>query len=82
MTTGIESPKQIESLFDDITYQKGSSIIRMMASFLGMENFKAGVTNYLNAHKYGNAEQDDLWKALNDVVAKVVTPSLTKVDGR
>jgi len=68
---GIESQREIEALFDSITYQKGSSIIRMMASFLGMEHFRAGVTDYLNAHKYGNAEQDDLWQALNNVVSKL-----------
>ena len=42
----------------------GSSIIRMMANFLGMETFKNGVSNYLKKHKYGNAKQDDLWDSL------------------
>ena len=42
----------------------GSSVIRMMANFLGKETFKRGVSNYLKANKFSNARQDDLWKAL------------------
>ncbi len=30
---------------------------RMMANFLGLEAFNAGITNYLNLHKFGNAKQ-------------------------
>ena len=43
---------------------QGSSVIRMMANFLGMETFKKGVSNYLAQNKFGNAQQDDLWEAL------------------
>lgn len=40
-------------------------IIRMMNSFLG-KSFQQGLSDYLVEHKYGNAAQDDLWKALTD----------------
>lgn len=36
----------------------------MMALFLGETVFREGVSDYLENHKYGNAEQDDLWRAL------------------
>jgi aminopeptidase N len=36
----------------------------MMNHFLGEETFKQGLTNYLEAHKFGNARQDDLWQNL------------------
>ena len=45
-------------------FRVGSSVIRMMANFLGTETFKKGVTNYLEQNKFGNAKQDDLWNAL------------------
>ena len=35
----------------------------MMHLFLG-DSFRLGVTKYLKKHRYGNAEQDDLWAAL------------------
>ena len=33
----------------------------MMANFLGVETFNKGITNYLHAYAYTNANQDDLW---------------------
>jgi aminopeptidase N len=36
----------------------------MMNHFLGEETLKRGLTNYLEAHKYRSARQDDLWDQL------------------
>ena len=36
----------------------------MMANFLGIDTFNKGVTNYLHANAYSNADQDDLWAFL------------------
>lgn len=62
----VTSPDQITELFDTITYSKGCSVIRMLNSYLGEKDFKAGVTKYLNMHKWGNAKNADLWKALSE----------------
>ncbi|XP_019878515.1 aminopeptidase N isoform X3 [Aethina tumida] len=66
----IGDPKEIDEIFDTISYKKGSSVIRMMMMFLGGEVLRKGVSNYLKEHEYGNAEQDDLWKALTDEAHK------------
>lgn len=63
----IGHPREIDQIFDTISYKKGSSIIRMMGLFLGEETLRKGVSNYLEKHKYCNAEQDDLWQSLTDV---------------
>jgi aminopeptidase N len=42
----------------------------MMNMFLGECTFKKGVSNYLKEHRYNNAEQDDLWKAMSDQAHK------------
>lgn len=60
----IGDPKEIDEIFDTISYKKGSSLIRMMGLFLGENVLRKGVSNYLEEHKFGNAEQDDLWSAL------------------
>lgn len=60
----IGDPSEISQIFDKISYEKGSSIIRMMQLFLGEDVFRNGVSNYLKMHKYGNAEQDNLWDSL------------------
>ncbi|XP_071548247.1 aminopeptidase N-like isoform X2 [Panulirus ornatus] len=51
---------------DKITYKKGSSVIRMMNHFLTEATFRKGLSNYLDAFKYDNAEQDDLWRHLTE----------------
>ncbi|XP_050688585.1 aminopeptidase N-like isoform X2 [Eriocheir sinensis] len=64
----VSTPDEINELFDGISYSKGASIIRMMFYFLTPENFRTGITNYLQEYKYTNAEQDDLWNSLTQVV--------------
>ena len=62
----VKHPDEINEIFDRISYGKGASIIRMMNHFLTEEAFLKGVTDYLNAYTYDNAEQNDLWSFLTD----------------
>ncbi|KAH9633023.1 hypothetical protein HF086_000383 [Spodoptera exigua] len=41
----IDDPKRISEIFDDISYQKGSTLIRMMTMFLGDEVFRKAINN-------------------------------------
>ncbi len=50
--------------FDSITYEKGLAVIRMLEAYVGEEDFRTGVRNYINAHRYGNARTEDLWAAV------------------
>ena len=38
------NPAEVKTLFDDISYHKGSSIVRMMNAFLSEKTFKKGLT--------------------------------------
>ena len=60
----VEDPAQIDEIFDMISYNKGSSIIRMLFSWLGEDAFRSGMNRYLNEKKHGNASTEDLWSAL------------------
>nr|XP_039269338.1 endoplasmic reticulum aminopeptidase 1-like [Styela clava] len=60
----VNSAIQIEELFDDITYKKGACLISMMISYLGEDNFYAGITDYLSKFAYSNANNKDLTKAV------------------
>lgn len=66
----IDNPNQIDTIFDVISYGKGSCILRMMHLFLGDKVFFGGVNNYLQKYKYNNAEQDNLWESLDEVAHK------------
>jgi aminopeptidase N len=60
------------SAFDDITYKKGQSFLRMLESFLGADVFRDGIRRYIAAHKFSNTTTADLWNALSEVSKKPV----------
>ncbi len=76
-THSIQQPVATEaeanSAFDDITYQKGQSFIRMLESFLGEDPFRDGIRRYMAAHKYSNTTTTDLWQALSEASGKPVS---------
>ena len=45
----VGNPEQINEIFDRISYDKGSSLIRMMDHYLTTDVFRQGLTNYLSA---------------------------------
>jgi aminopeptidase N len=59
--------------FDNITYDKGLAVIRMIEAYVGEDAFRAGVHNYLEAHKYGNSVTADLWSAVQAASGQPVT---------
>lgn len=64
----VESPAEIDSIFDGaIVYAKGSRMLVMVRSLLGDDQLRRGLKKYFEAHKYGNAQGDDLWSALGEV---------------
>lgn len=59
--------KEVEQVFDAISYNKGSTIVRMAQSVLGTVKFREGLQLYCKRHAYGNTETVDLWQAWSDV---------------
>ena len=62
----VHDPEEIEELFDEISYGKGASILRMIEAYIGSENFKKGVAQYLQKFRYSNASGQDLWSSLQE----------------
>mgnify|MGYP006188412863 CR=1 FL=1 len=56
--------------FDGITYGKGASVLKQLPYYLGEENFRQGVANYLRTHAYGNTELMDFTRALGNAANK------------
>jgi aminopeptidase N len=68
----IATETEASGAFDDITYKKGQSFLRMLESFLGQDVFRDGVRRYIAAHKYSNSTTADLWDALSEASKKPV----------
>lgn len=61
----VTHPDEVDQMFDAITYGKGSAVLHMLDEFMGVENFRKGVGDYLRKHSYGNTVTTDLWEGLD-----------------
>jgi aminopeptidase N len=68
----IANEAEANSAFDDITYKKGQSFIRMLESFLGEDVFRDGIRRYIAAHKLSNSTTADLWNSLAEASGKPI----------
>jgi aminopeptidase N len=69
----IQDILQAQGAFDDITYSKGASVIRMLEAYTGEDAWRDGVRRYIAAHAYGNAVTDDLWREIDAVSPRKIT---------
>jgi puromycin-sensitive aminopeptidase len=60
----VETPEQATELFDNITYRKGCAVMRMIETYLGEEQFRAGMRTYMQEFAESNATGADLWRHL------------------
>ncbi|MCI4357670.1 MAG: M1 family metallopeptidase [Thermoplasmata archaeon] len=72
----VERPEEIGQIFDEISYGKGSAVLRMIEAFVGPEAFRTGVSAYLKQHAYANASSADLWSALEVAAGRPLHPIL------
>jgi len=61
----VKSPDEIEQIFDEISYGKGASILRMIEAYVGEDAFQAGVREFLSSHTYSNATGNEFWNSLD-----------------
>ncbi len=73
----INDISEADSAFDQISYQKGGQIIRMVEDWLSPDMFRDGMRAYMKAHAYGNTTSADLWAALSHVSHKDVASVAT-----
>ncbi len=69
----VRHPREIDEIFDAVSYSKGASIIRMLADYIGDRAFQRGLQIYLKRHAYANASTKDLWRAFEQASGKKVS---------
>ncbi len=52
--------KEIDDVFDAVTYQKGSCILNMLRNYIGKDAFLQGLNIYLKNNAFRNAESTQL----------------------
>ncbi len=66
------SPADAEGMFDILTYEKGAAVVRMLEQYLGEDQFRSGIRQYLAEHSFGNTETTDLWDAIESATGEPV----------
>lgn len=60
----VESPADAEGMYDVLTYEKGASVVRMLEQYVGPDDFREGIRNYMRTHAFSNTVTSDLWQAI------------------
>lgn len=60
----VHTPEQIDEIFDQISYDKGGSVLHMLERYVGEKFFRQGLKSYIRKHAYKNATKHDLWRAI------------------
>ena len=68
----VETPEEINEVFDGIAYQKTAAVLHMVEQYVGPEAFRKGVASYLKKHAYANAAGEDFWSEVARVTGKPV----------
>ena len=61
---GVANPSEITQIFDEISYMKGASVLRMLSAWLGQDQLLRGIRTFMLKFMWGNATTEDLWVTL------------------
>ncbi|XP_044004939.1 uncharacterized protein LOC122850036 isoform X2 [Aphidius gifuensis] len=78
MTHDVNTPSEISAIFDDISYAKGASVLRMIEKVIGPELFNKSLTSYLEDRKYNSVVPDNLFDAMQKQV-DITKLNITKI---
>jgi aminopeptidase N len=70
--TKVETPDEINEVFDGIAYQKTASVLRTIENYVGPELFRKGVVSYLKKYSFANAAGEEFWTEVARVTGKPV----------
>jgi aminopeptidase N len=70
--TRVETPDEINEVFDAIAYQKTAAVLRMIEAFVGADLFQKAIASYLTKFSYGNATGEDFWTEVTRVTGRPV----------
>jgi len=70
--TDVQTPAEINEVFDPIAYEKTAGVLNMIEAYVGPDKFREGVSSYLKKYSEGNASGEDFWLEMTRVTEKPV----------
>ncbi|KAF9383414.1 hypothetical protein CPB97_006477 [Podila verticillata] len=61
---GVANPSEITQIFDEVSYMKGASVLRMLSAWLGQDHLLLGIRKFIHKYMWSNANTEDLWITL------------------
>ncbi len=74
----VHHPSEIGEIFDEVSYSKGASVIRMLAEYVGPKQFRDSLRHYLKVHSYKNTQTIHLWESFEKISKKPVKKMMEK----
>jgi len=75
----IENSKDINQIFDGISYSKGSCVVRFLINYLGDDIFRQGMQHYTKTFAWKNANSDDLWNSFDYIMKNDTNKSIKNI---
>lgn len=60
----VNHPSEVQEIFDDLSYNKGSAVVNMLYHSLGHDTFRKGLSDWLEKCKNSNSTTKELWACL------------------
>ena len=70
--THVDTPADINQVFNTIVYQKTGAVVRMVEGYLGPEHYRTGINAYLKKFAFGNATGEGYWTTIAQATGKPV----------
>lgn len=68
----VETPDEINEVFDGIAYEKTAGVLRMVEAFVGPDLFRKGIAAYLRKYAFSNAAGEDFWTEMTRVTGRPI----------
>lgn len=72
----VSKPEETLEIFDEISYEKGGSILRMIEKYIGQDKFKESLRYYIKKFAYKNATHKDLFLSFDKISGRSVTRTM------
>jgi aminopeptidase N len=72
LRASVETPGEINEVFDAIAYQKPAALLRMVEAYVGRESFRKGIASYIAKFAFKNASGEDFWTEMARVTGQPV----------
>ena len=70
--TKVETPDEINEVFDGIAYEKTAAVLRMIEAYVGPDAFRTAIASYLKKYAFRNAAGEDFWTEVARVTGRPV----------